>query len=100
MTMNLWKVVWPILLMLLKKAGAALFGKRNRALIPIETDRAIIRAGDVTFEFPKLRSIGLGEEQRTLFISNGRSVVEIPIDDITELSITFQPKSTEVSDAE
>ena len=96
--MNVWKVVWPILLMLLRKVGAALFGKRNRALIPIETDCAIIRAGDVTFEFPRLRSIGLEEERRTLFISNGRSVVEIPIDDITDLSITFQSKSPEVAD--
>lgn len=92
--MSLWKSISPLIMLLLKRAWASLFGKRNRALIPVEADRTILRAGGVVFDLPTLRSFGVDETRRTLSLSDGRSVVEVLIDDITELSLTFMPKET------
>jgi hypothetical protein len=79
-------------MLLAKRAWASLFGKRNRALIPVEADRTVVKAGGVIFDLPTLRSFGVDETRRTLSLSDGRSVVEVLIDDITELSITFAPR--------
>lgn len=88
--MSIWKILSPLLMMLLKRLWAALFGKRNRALVQVEADEIHVVANGVTFDLPKLKSIGLDEEKRVLFISDGRTVLEIVVDDISELDVVFR----------
>jgi len=90
--MSFWKIISSLLLFILRIFWASVFGKRNRALIPVEADRTIVKVGDVVFDLPFLRSFGLDEMKRTVSFSDGRSVIEVMIDDITELSLIFVPK--------
>lgn len=78
------KLLSPIMMMIVRSLWRMLFGKRDRALIPIEMGRVHIEANGVIFDLPRLKMIGLDEVNKVLTISDGRTVMEFFMDDISD----------------